>query len=167
MSWNTLGQLTTVATNGILAESYAYDPLGRRVKTTAGGVTVYHVYNGDECAADLDASGNPLRSYTFGQGIDNLLAMTVYTTGATNTYYAVKDHLGSVQALVNASGSIVESYTYDAWGNTTIKNAGGTVMTSSAYGNRYMFQGREYSKLKKVVGTANGRLTIALCYAKL
>ena len=145
MSWNTLGQLVSVATNNILAESYAYDPLGRRVKTTAGGTTVYHVYSGDECAADLDASGNPLRSYTFGQGIDNLLAVTVYDASATNTCYAVKDHLGSVQALVNVSGSVVESYSYDAWGNTTIKNAGGATITSSAYGNRYMFQGREYS----------------------
>jgi RHS repeat-associated protein len=145
MSWNTQGQLTSVTTNNALAESYAYDPLGRRVKTTTGGATVYHVYQGDECAADLDSSGNPLRSYTFGQGIDNLLAMTVYSVSATNTYYAVKDHLGSVQALVNAAGSVVESYSYDAWGNTTIKNAGGTVITASAYGNRYMFQGREYS----------------------
>ena len=145
MSWNTLGQLTSVTTNNVPAESYAYDPLGRRVKTTTGGTTIYHVYSGKECAADLDSSGNPLRSYTFGQGIDNLLAVTVYATGATNTYYAVKDHLSSVQALVNASGVIVESYTYDAWGNTTIKNAGGSVITASAYGNRYMFQGREYS----------------------
>jgi len=145
MSWNTQGQLVSVTTNNVLAESYAYDPLGRRVKTTAGGTTVYHAYSGDECAVDLDASGTPLRSYTWGTGIDNLLAMTVYTTGATNTYYAVKDHLGSVQALVNSSGAIVESYTYDAWGVTTIKNAGGSVIIASAYGNRYLFQGREYS----------------------
>jgi RHS repeat-associated protein len=145
LSWNAQGQFVSVTTNNVLAESYAYDPLGRRVKTTADGTTVYHVYNGDECAADLDSSGNPLRSYTWGQGIDNLLAMTVYSVSATNTYYAVKDHLGSVQALVNVSGSVVESYTYDAWGVTTIKNAGGAVITTSAYGNRYMFQGREYS----------------------
>ena len=39
----------------------------------------------------------------------------------------------------------MESYTYDAWGNTTIKNAGGAVIATSAYGNRYLFQGREYS----------------------
>jgi RHS repeat-associated protein len=145
MSWNTQGQLVSVTTNNVLAESYAYDPLGRRVKTTAGGATVYHVYQGDECAADLDSSGNPLRSYTFGQGIDNLLAVTVYSPSATNTYYAVKDHLGNVQALVNASGSVVESYTYDAWGNTTILSSDLSPLTSSQYGNRYMFQGREYS----------------------
>jgi RHS repeat-associated protein len=138
LSWNTLGQFVSVATNGTFAESYAYDPLGRRVKTTSGGTTVYHVYDGSQCAADLDASGNPIRSYTWGQGIDNLLAITVYADGATNSYYAVKDHLGSVQALVNASGAVVESYTYDAWGTVL----GGQ---QSAIGNRYLWQGREYS----------------------
>ncbi len=145
LSWNTQGQLASVSTNRVLAESYAYDPLGRRVKTTTGGVSVYHVYDGDECVADLDAAGNPLRSYTWGLGIDNLLAITVYAAGATNSYYAVKDRLGSVQALVDVSGAVVESYTYDAWGVTVIKNSGGAVITSSAYGNRYMFQGREYA----------------------
>ena len=59
----------SVATNRVAAESFAYDPLGRRIKTTAGGVSVYHIYDGNECAADLDASGNPLRSYTWGLGI--------------------------------------------------------------------------------------------------
>lgn len=145
LSWNTLGQLTTVSTNGAFAESYTYDPLGRRVSTTDGSDIVWHAYDGDQCVADLDASGNPLRSYTWGPGVDNLLALTVYGTGSTNSYYAVKDHLGSVQALVNASGAVMESYTYDAWGNTAILSSGLSPLTSSAYGNRFMFQGREYS----------------------
>ncbi|MEI6644543.1 MAG: RHS repeat-associated core domain-containing protein [bacterium] len=143
--WNLQGQLLAVTNNGVLAESYTYDPLGRRLSTTTGGATVFHAYNGVQCIADLDASANLLRSYTWGQGIDNLLAMTVYTTGITNTFYAVKDHLGSVQALVNVSGSVVESYTYDAYGNTTILSSDLSPLTSSQLGNRYLFQGREYS----------------------
>jgi RHS repeat-associated protein len=91
--------------------------------------------------ADLDASGNPLRSYTWGQGIDDLLAITVYTSEATNSYYAVKDHLGSVQALVDASGAVVQSYTYDAWGNIT---SSFNILPSS-FSCRYLWQGREYS----------------------
>ncbi|NCB94840.1 MAG: RHS repeat-associated core domain-containing protein [Clostridia bacterium] len=47
-------------------------------------------------------------------------------------------------ALANSSGSIVESYVYDAYGNVTIRNGSGTVISTSAYGNRYLFQGREY-----------------------
>jgi RHS repeat-associated protein len=143
--WNLQGQLLAVTNDGVLAESYTYDPLGRRLSTTTGGATVFHAYNGDECVADIDASGKLLRSYTWGQGIDNLLAMTVYSPSATNTYYAVKDHLGSIQALVNATGAVVESYRYDAYGNTTILSSDLSPLTSSQLGNRYMFQGREYS----------------------
>ncbi len=52
--------------------------------------------------------------------------------------------LKSALALANSSGSIVESYVYDAYGNVTIRNGSGTVIPTSAYGNRFLFQGREY-----------------------
>ena len=65
--WNLQGQLLAVTNNGVLAESYTYDPLGRRLSTTTGETTIYHAYNGDDCIADLDASGKLLRSYTWGQ----------------------------------------------------------------------------------------------------
>ncbi len=145
LAWNTLGQLLSVATNGAFAESYTYGPLGRRVSTTDASGTTYHVYDGDHCAADTDASGNILRSYTWGLGIDNLLAITVYSAAGTNSYYAVKDHLGSVQALVDASGAVAESYSYDAWGTVVIRNSAGSVVQASPLGNRFLFQGREFS----------------------
>ena len=102
---------------------------------------VTYNYDGDECVADLDASGNPLRVYTWGQGIDNLLAVTVFDTAATNTYYAVKDHLGSVHALVDESGVAALTVRYDAWGN--VQSAVGNGQLAAL--NRYLFQGREYS----------------------
>jgi RHS repeat-associated protein len=52
--------------------------------------------------------------------------------------------LKSALALANSSGSIVESYVYDAYGNVTIRNGSGTVIPTSAFGNRFLFQGREY-----------------------
>ena len=55
----------------VLAEAYAYDPLGRRASTTAGGVTVRHVYDGAHCAADTDSSGTLLRSYSWATGLYN------------------------------------------------------------------------------------------------
>ena len=119
LAWDTQGQLVSVATNGAPAESYAYDPLGRRVRTASGTNVVFHVYDGGRCAADTDASGNPLRVYTWGPGIDDLLAVTAISGASTSTCYAVKDHLGSVCALVTAAGAVVASYTYDAWGNVS------------------------------------------------
>jgi len=151
--WNLQGQLLAVSTNGVLAESYTYDPLGRRLSTTTGGSTVYHAYNGVQCIADLDASGNLIRSYTWGQGIDNLMAVTVYTNSITQsgnnaitqfpvTFYAIKDHLGSVNALVDSTGNVVESFTYDAWGNILSHFR---TLELSNFSCRYLFQGREYS----------------------
>jgi len=49
-----------------------------------------------------------------------------------------------VLAFVDESGSVVESYEYDAWGNVTVFDSGGTEIEASNIGNRYLFQGREY-----------------------
>lgn len=83
-----------------------------------------------------------------GPGIDNILAMTVHTGGTAVKYYYVKDHLGSVQAIVDSSGDIVESYEYDAFGNVLgVFDASGTPIENqqSQINNRFLWQGREYS----------------------
>jgi len=81
-----------------------------------------------------------------GPGIDNLLAFTTYSASGTNTYYALTDHLGTVHALADESGSIVESYRFDAWGRVIgVYDADGTPLTESAVGNHYLWQGRWYS----------------------
>ena len=144
LNWNSQYQVTTVTTNGGLAGSFKYDALGRRSWAIENGATNWMVYDGVHVVADLDSSGALVRSYVWAPGIDNLISMTVYGT-ATNTYYAIKDHLGSVLTLTDSSGNIVESYRYDAWGRTTVYAANGAALKSSAIGNRYCWQGREYS----------------------
>src|SRR5574344_2100859 len=81
---------------------------------------------------------------THGTGIDNIPAMAIHGSSGTTNYYYLKDLANTVLALANSSGSIVESYVYDAYGNVTIKNGSGNVIPTSAYGNRFLFQGREY-----------------------
>ena len=124
-------------TNGAFAESYAYDALGRRVSTTTAEGTIRHVYDGAQSIADLDADGDVVVSYTWGAGIDNLLA--VHVNGAT--YYALTDVQGTVWGYVDASNNIVASFTYDAWGN--ILSATSSVPALAR--NRYRFQCREWS----------------------
>lgn len=145
LTWDGQYQLTAVATNGTVAERHGYDALGRRVWTwDAANGTNWMVYDGAQVVADVNSSGGLVRSYLWGPGIDNLLAMTTYGS-TTNTYYALKDHLNSVLALTEASGQIVEQYRYDAWGRTTVFDANGNSLSASAVGNRYCWQGREYS----------------------
>ena len=41
LTWNGQYQLTATTSNGVAAEQYGYDALGRRIWTTSGGVTTY------------------------------------------------------------------------------------------------------------------------------
>lgn len=145
LTWNSQYQLTGVSTNGVLAESYGYDGVGRRIFLVENGTTNWMVYDGNQVVAEVDNSGNLKKSYVYGLGIDNPISMTVFGT-TTNTYYFLKDHLGSTLALTDASGNIVESYRYDAWGRVLgVYGANGAQMDESAVGNRILWQGREYS----------------------
>jgi RHS repeat-associated protein len=152
LSWDIQYRLTQVAIDGTPVETYGYDPLGRRSWTSDGSVTTWHIHDGMHVVADVDASGTLLRTYTWGPGIDNLLAITDHSASETNTYYTITDHLGTVHALADDTGAIVESYRFDAWGNIlAVYDASNSPLTSdlghptSGLGNRFLFQGREYS----------------------
>ena len=140
LAWNLQGELVSVSTNGVFAEGYAYDALGRRISTTDAGGTVYHAYDGIHCVADLALDGTLLRSYMWGVGIDNLLAVTLYGD-STNTLYAVTDPLGTVHALVGTNGVPAVTYAYDSWGNL-LSVSGDETLASL----RFTWQGREYSR---------------------
>ena len=140
LEWDERYRLKSVDDTPSFVE-YEYDVLNRRISRAEGGTTNYYVYNGNQVVADLDDTGALLRTYVWGMGIDNLLSFTDHTT--SNTYYAIKDHQNTVIALTDENGAVVESYEYDAYGNTRVFDASGTELTQSAYGNRYCFQGRE------------------------
>jgi RHS repeat-associated protein len=142
LQWNEKYQLTSVSSVSSVV-NYSYDVLNRRVSRTDGANMERYVYDGNYVVADADASGNVLRTYTYGPGVDNILAMTVHGA-STNTYFHLKDHQNSVIALVDQNGSVVERYTYSAYGETTIFDSTGNELTESAYGNRYLWQGREF-----------------------
>ena len=143
LSWDCEYQLTNVVA-GAATVRYTYDVAGRKASRTEGGVTERYLYDSIHVVADTDNSGSLLRTYTYGPGIDNILSMTIHGSSGTTNYYYLKDLANTVLALANSSGSIVESYVYDAYGNVTIRNGSGTVIPVSAYGNRFLFQGREY-----------------------
>ncbi|MCF7855316.1 MAG: DUF2778 domain-containing protein [Candidatus Pacebacteria bacterium] len=95
---------------------------------------------------EANATGALLRTYTWGPGIDNLLAITVHGAAETNTYFALTDHLGTIHALADDTGAVAEAYRYDAWGNVLgVFDGNGQPLLGSALGNRFLFHGREYS----------------------
>jgi len=64
--------------------SYAYDPLGRRKTKTVDSVATSYVDSGDREIAEYDGSGNLLRRYVFGPGVDEPI-VTIAVSGGTST----------------------------------------------------------------------------------
>jgi RHS repeat-associated protein len=114
-TWNTLGQLTGVTTNGVTV-TYGYDGLGRRVRRTENGQSRYFLYNGDDLLLETDGNGEPLRMYTHWPGVDNPHSVRVTSGGVNATYYYVTEHPGHVSGLVNEAGTVISEYRYTPWG---------------------------------------------------
>ena len=138
LTWNGLYQLVSVSTNGVFAECYEYDALGRRVSTTSLSGTTRHVYDDSwQVVADLDANCNVVVSYDWGDGIDNLLAVNV---GGVS-YYPLTDVQGTIWGYVDSQNNVVARWRYDAWGNVVDEE----VSVPALANIRYRFQGREWS----------------------
>jgi len=138
--WNSQYQLVSVSTNGVFAEGYAYDALCRRVSTTTQEGTTRHVYDNNwQVIADLDEDGDVVASYTWGEGIDNLLAVNI--DGAT--YCPLTDIQGTVWGYVDSQNNVVARWQYDAWGNVVDEEFAPNAVALAAI--RYRFQCREWS----------------------
>ena len=134
--------------DGIFAEGYAYDALGRRAATTTREGTTRHVYDdGWQVVADIDGEGNVLASYVWGEGIDRLLAVKI----GGESYYPLTDVQGTVWGYVDSQNNIVARWQYDAWGNATDEE----VSIPALAAIRYRFQCREWSA---AIGLINFRM---------
>jgi len=130
-----LGASNTSVTAGI-----AYDYQNRPVSRTINGTTTYLVYDGWSLIAEYSSTGTLLTKYVHGPEIDEILAKI----DSSGTVYYHQDGLGSTVALTNVSGSVIESCQYDVFGNPGIFDASNTAITTTAYGNRFLFTGREW-----------------------
>src|SRR6266496_4992876 len=87
------------------------------------------IYDGGDVVRDLNGSGGTVADYLNAPGIDNKLRQTV---GGTPSYF-LADHLGTTQALADASGTVVSTQVYDSFGN----------VISGSTASRYTYTGRE------------------------
>ncbi|MBI1869706.1 MAG: RHS repeat-associated core domain-containing protein, partial [Chlamydiae bacterium] len=85
--------------------------------------------------------------YTHGSSVDEPLARTDLTTGANYFYHA--DALGSITAITDSSGAIIESYRYTSYGVPTLFDKDGIEISESAIGNFYLHTGSQYDSETK------------------
>jgi RHS repeat-associated protein len=126
--------------------TYAYDPFGRRIAKSVGGKVTQYLYDGPQILAEYAGDGAAVARYTYGQGIDAPLIMErdINSSGAfepDEASFYVRDGLGSVRALTNSAGQVMERYQFDSFGNLI---QAGTAGTASALGNPFLFTGREW-----------------------
>jgi RHS repeat-associated protein len=122
--------------------AFTRDARQRIVARTINGGTTFGIYDKWNLIAEYDASGAQVAKYIHGPKTDEMLAKI----DASGTVYYHENALGCIVALSHASGSAVECYTYDVYGLPTIKDASGATITSTVYGNRFLFTGREWIK---------------------
>ena len=85
--------------------SLAYDALGRCVKRTLNGVTIYYVYDGEKPILEYNSSGTIVGRNLYGKAIDEIL-LRVDVANNWTLYYQ-QDHEGSVTHLTDASGAVL------------------------------------------------------------
>ncbi len=135
----------TLANNASTGASvnFLYDGLNRCVQRKTGSVVKNITYDGWKPIAEWNGNGSTLVAWNlYGPGPDEILMR--YSASGTPYLHYHSDQFGNVKFLLDTNNALVEKYTYDAFGAPTITNAGGTVLTDSAYKNRFMFTGREY-----------------------
>lgn len=127
--------------NGSVA-TYQYDALGRRIRKITPVEDTRYYYDGARVIEEHDQNGNLQAEYIYGNWIDDILWMKRYS----NAYFYHQNALGSVMALTDAQGEVVEYYEYDAYGQPTILSSSFGPLSSSISGNPYLFTGRRWDE---------------------
>jgi RHS repeat-associated protein len=143
--WNGENQLTQAKlVNGatsLRTVSFKYDPFGRRIEKqvsqSGDTLTTRYVYDGEDIILQTQSDGTTttVTPYVHGPGIDEPLAMI---KDGGQPYYYHTDGLGSIVAITDASGNIVQRYSYEAFGQLTAEYP--------SFDNIYTYTGREYDK---------------------
>jgi RHS repeat-associated protein len=116
-TWDAENRLVRVDLPDGAVLSFKYDPFGRRIEkksTDAEGTkTTRYVYDNEDILFETDETADIGNRYIHGPGIDEPLALI----DGKNTYYYHADGLGSVIALTDDRGRVVQDCEYDSLGN--------------------------------------------------
>src|SRR4029453_15329299 len=148
-----LNRLTGYLDVGYNQTTYHFDALGRRISKNLNGFPhTRFVYDGDNLIQERDGTspGQVVVSYVYGPGSDEVLTRRRTSAGVSSDLFYHPNALGSVAAVTDNTGAVVERYKYDAYGQVTFLNASFPPLTSSAVYNNILFTGRYYDTETKL-----------------
>lgn len=123
--------------------TYQYDALDRRIRKFTVNDTIHYHYRGMQCIEEHFGNvggSQAITTYIYGNAIDDIL----YMRRNNQDYYYHKNHLGSVVAITDGTGLLIETYDYDSYGKPIIQNTQGYEIGFSLISNFFLFTGREY-----------------------
>ncbi|MCK4390438.1 MAG: hypothetical protein KAV83_09410 [Desulfobacterales bacterium] len=142
-TYDAINRLVSIAekASGNEVATYTYDALGRRITKTVGGTTTRYVYSQTRQVLEEHETGTLIRSYIYNSVLPNqALGMRIHQGGNYQDYYFLKDRMGSVIAVADQNGTIVEEYSYTPYGR--VLDAAGNPMGESTVGNSFFFVGQ-------------------------
>ncbi|MCJ7484235.1 MAG: RHS repeat-associated core domain-containing protein, partial [Thermodesulfovibrionales bacterium] len=142
-SYNFRNQLVR-AIDGGSTVTLKYDPFGRRIEKIGTGNTIKFYYAGNQVIEERNSSDQVTKQYIYGNGIDELLRLDVYSGATSAPYYVHTNDIGSTTAITDSTGALVERVSYDTFGLPSFTDATGQPIATSSIGNMTLFQGREY-----------------------
>ena len=113
MTWQGGRQLASMQKDGTTL-SFSYNDAGLRTEKTVNGSTRRYIWNSSQLMADVGAADAFYFHYSSG---GELIGYTYKTAEAETECILVKNQQGDVERVISADGTILASYTYDAWGN--------------------------------------------------
>lgn len=146
---NRLCKVTRKEDNAVIA-IYFYDAIGRRIRKVVSnsgdlnGTTNFYL-DGWREIEERDDVDSVLQQYVFGTWIDELLTLDKNIDGddaIDETVFYHSDGRANISALTDSSGNIIERYTYDAYGQTSIFDSSGGSISTSQISNSNLFSGR-------------------------
>jgi len=122
LTWDAWNRLVAVTDGGMPVASYTYDGLTRRMTKTDGAETRHYYYNVQWRAMEERVEGASVavdRQYAWGlRDRWDLLRRKRSTAGFSlnEIHFCLRDYLDPV-AIVDETGTLVERFAYDAFGN--------------------------------------------------
>jgi len=116
---------------------HAYSGDGRRVSVNTGGNVVRYIYDGLTPLIERDTSDNTLVAYTKLPGAPGGIGGLISGYDGTNTLYYHDSNLGNLNQVTDSTGTVIQTYDYDAFGNITAQTGALTA--------KYAYKTKEYS----------------------
>ena len=144
VTYNSFKRPQTIV-EGDYSASFTYNSNGNRVKMSSNYANdLTYISNCYEISENIITP--KLNTYRLYLGGDYYTAPAVYVKGIGGTwqlYYIVRDYLGSITHIANATGNLIEENSYDAWGR--LRNPANYNEVYSAENQPSLFLGRGYT----------------------